>query len=104
MSKTFSFGINVDLGQIIRDIAGAVENRSYSSKYYDNNNGRWFSCQAGGLVICGNYHATQQHSATAQGTSTSKSTVPAGEWAVAYAKNNIFGGNKTFYDFGPHLM
>ena len=61
------------------------------------------SCQSNGLVISANYHSTQQHSATVQGSSTCKSIAPPGYWAVAYSKNKIFGVTKTFYDFGPHL-
>ena len=41
MSKTFQFGINVDISNIIKDITGIFEKSSFSEKWYDNNQGRW---------------------------------------------------------------
>ena len=104
MSKIVNLGINVDVFQLVKSVVNVTQNTSFNEKWYDNNKGRWISCQVGGYLISANFHSTQQHSATVIGSSQCKSTAPPGKWAVAFTNNSMFGGNKTSYDFGSHLL
>lgn len=112
MSKNVSFDISVDANKLIDQITSSTERGSLNSRYFDGDQGRFVSCQAGGLLIAASYHSSKKHSATCevhnnfqqklgapdQVVRSAKSEGLAGEWAIAYCKSGKLGGDKTYYD------
>ena len=113
MSKTVSFNIDVDANKLIEQVGSATNRNSYNDRYFDNNNGRWISCQANGILYSCCFHKTKNHSATCEVHNnftknfgvgdkivrSAKSTAPPGKWCIAYCDSGKLGGDKTFYDF-----
>ena len=112
MSKNVSLSINVDVNQLISQVTNATNRNSLNDRYFDNNEGRFVSCQANGILIAACYHKTKNHSATCEVHNnftknfgvgdrvvrSSKSNAPPGIWAIAYCDSGKLGGDKTFYD------
>ena len=77
-----------------------------------NNQGRFISCQAGGILYSMCFHQTRQHSAICEVHNnfkkmfgaedkivrSAKSTAPPGQWAIAYCDSGRFGGDKTDFE------
>lgn len=112
MSITVNFNINVDVNKLIEQVGSSSNRTSYNDKYFDNNQGRWISCQADGILYSMCYHKTKQHSATCEVHNnftqklgvddkivrSSKSEAPPGLWAIAYCNSGKLGGDKTYYN------
>ena len=112
MSKNVSLDINVDANQLINQVTTATNRNSLNSRYFDNNQGRFISCQSGGILIAACFHTSKNHSATCEVHNnfrqkfgapdeivrTAKSDAPPGVWAIAYCDSGKLGGDKTFYD------
>ena len=112
MSKTVSFNISVDVNELIKQVCSATNRSSLNDRYFDNNQGRFISCQSDGKLISMCYHKTKQHSATCEVHNnftknfgvgdkvvrSAKSEAPPGKWAIAYCDSGKFGGDKTFYN------
>ena len=112
MSKQVSLNINVDVNKLIEQVVSSTERNSLNDRYFDNNQGRFISCQAGGKLISMCFHQTKQHSATCEVHNnftknfgvgdkvvrSAKSEAPPGRWAIAYCDSGKLGGDKTFYN------
>ncbi|CAL6009229.1 Conserved_hypothetical protein [Hexamita inflata] len=102
MSKNIKLNIDVDVNTLINQIISGFTPDSYNSQFKDNGNGRFISVQGNGKVIAAYFHKTKWHSATAitglNHDRKAKSDAPPGEWATAYIKHDIFGGDQTFYN------
>ena len=112
MSKTINLNINVDVNKLIEQVVSSTERNSLNDRYFDNNQGRFISCQAGGKLISMCFHQTKQHSATCEVHNnftknfgvgdkvvrSAKSEAPPGRWAIAYCDSGRLGGDKTFYN------
>ena len=112
MSKQVSLNINVDVNKLIEQVVSSTERNSLNDRYFDNNQGRFISCQAGGKLISMCFHQTKQHSATCEVHNnftknfgvgdkvvrSAKSEAPPGRWAIAYCDSGRLGGDKTFYN------
>ena len=116
MSKNLNLSISVDVNKLLEQIGAAaksiINRNSYNEKYFDNNQGRWISCQSNGILYSMCYHKTKQHSATCEVHNnftknigvpdkivrSSKSEAPPGLWAIAYYDSGKLGGDKTYYN------
>ncbi|KAH0793658.1 hypothetical protein GPJ56_002379 [Histomonas meleagridis] len=112
MSMNISLNINVDANKLIDQVACATNRSSINDRYFDNDNGRFISCQSDGKLIAACFHKTKSHSATCEVHNnftknfgvpdhivrSAKSSAPAGVWAVAYCDSGKLGGDKTFYN------
>ena len=112
MSKVVNFSISVDVNKLIEQIGSITGRNSLNDRYFDNNQGRFISCQAGGILYSMCYHKTKQHSATCEVHNnftqklgagdkivrSAKSTAPPGQWAIAYCDSGKLGGDKTYYN------
>ena len=112
MSKTINLNINVDVNKLIEQVVSSTERNSLNDRYFDNNQGRFISCQAGAKLISMCFHQTKQHSATCEVHNnftknfgvgdkvvrSAKSEAPPGRWAIAYCDSGRLGGDKTFYN------
>ena len=113
MSKNVSLSIDVNVNELIKQVCSATDRSSLNDQWLDNNQGRWISCQSGGLLISMCYHKTKQHSATCEVHNnftkmfgagdkivrSAKSEAPPGKWAIAYCNSGKLGGDKTYYNF-----
>ena len=111
-SKALHFGIDIDPEEIVKSVTSATERESFNSRYFDNDDGRYISCQVDGKLISASYHETKHHSATCEVHNhfrqmfgaedeivrSAKSDAKPGEWAVACCTAGKLGGNKTYYN------
>ena len=100
-----NLNINVDVNQLLNQIGGVVGRVFYKANFSDQRvgGGRFISTiTTSGLVVAAFNHPTKFHSATADGGflggGVSKSTAPAGIWAVAWSSAGV-SGKKTYYGF-----
>lgn len=112
MSLNVNLPINVDANKLIEQIGTASNRNSYNDRYFDDNNGRWISCQANGILYSMCFHKTKQHSATCEVHNnftknffvpdhvvrSAKSEAPPNQWAIAYCDSGKLGGDKTYYN------
>lgn len=99
-SVNVNFDINVDVNQLIRQVAGFGPS-SYNDRRPPEG-GRFISVQERGQVIAAYFHPTRNHSATAvtgfRHDRRARSEAPPGRWAIATIGHDILGGDQTFYD------
>ena len=102
----------IRISQDYQKSGNRTERNSLNDRYFDNNQGRFISCQAGGKLISMCFHQTKQHSATCEVHNnftknfgvgdkvvrSAKSEAPPGRWAIAYCDSGRLGGDKTFYN------
>ena len=50
MSKNISLNIDVNVNELIGQIGTLGKRQSYNDRYFDDNNGRWISCQDNGVL------------------------------------------------------
>ena len=112
MSKILNLNITVAADELINLVARTMKRNSLSDQYFDNNQGRFISCQAGGILYSMCFHQTRQHSAICEVHNnfkkmfgaedkivrSAKSTAPPGQWAIAYCDSGRFGGDKTDFE------
>ena len=111
-SFTLGFSINVDLNQLINQVASATNRNTLNNYYFDGGKGRYISVQSGGKLISACYHTSKFHSATCEVHNgftgmfgipdhivrKARSEAPPGKWAIACCDSGRLGGDKTFYN------
>ena len=100
-----SLGVEVNINELLNQIGGLVGRVFYKANFSDQRvaGGRFISTMTtSGFVVAAYNHPSKFHSATADGGllggGVSKSTAPAGVWAVAWSSAGI-SGRKTYYGF-----
>ena len=113
MSKILNLNINIAADELINLVAGKLKRNSLSDQYFDNNQGRFISCQTGGILYSMCFHQTKQHSAKCEVHNNftkmfgaqdkivreAESIAPPGQWAIAYCDSGKLGGDKTSYKY-----